>query len=280
MHIVCRTSNRLFVGLPLCRSPEYQTLNEQFTIHVFQDALKISMFPRFLRPFVGQYLTQVPKSVQRTIALVRPMIQQRLDNEKKYGPDWPDKPNDLTSWLLEDTEEHQKNVHDMALRLLTVNFAAIHTSTMAFNVLYDLAIHPEYVPAMRDEVEAVIGAEGWTKVAMGKLRKLDSFIKESQRLTTGALCQPFSGRREVESESIKHQMVSLSPDYIVFGMGRHACPGRFFAVNEIKVMLAHVLLTYDVKLPNNGPRPENVWMFANCSPNPTAEVLFRKRAAA
>ncbi|CAA7260276.1 unnamed protein product [Cyclocybe aegerita] len=326
MHIVCRTSNRLFVGLPLCRNTEYRTLNEQFTIHVFQDAQKISMFPRFLRPFVGRYLTQVPKSLRRTIALVGPMIQQRLDNEKRYGPDWPDKPNDLISWLLENAEGHQKNVYDIALRLLAVNFAAIHTSTMAFtNVLYDLAVHPECVSPMRNEVEVVIEAEGWTKVAMGKLRKLDSFIKESQRLTASALSvnrvalqdftfsngvtvpagtyiaavahdthvdgdnysNPdqfdgfrFSGRREVESESIKHQMVSLSPDYMVFGTGRHACPGRFFAVNEIKVMLAHVLLTYDVKLPNNGPRPENVWMLANSSPNPTAEVLFRKRAVA
>lgn len=39
---------------------------------------------------------------------------------------------------------------------------------------------------MREEVEAVIEAEGWTKLSMGKMRKVDSFIRESQRLSIGA----------------------------------------------------------------------------------------------
>ena len=48
--------------------------------------------------------------------------------------------------------------------------------------LYDLAAHPEYVKEMREEAEAMIGANGWTKPAMQGMRKIDSFLKESQRL--------------------------------------------------------------------------------------------------
>ncbi|KAJ7808529.1 hypothetical protein B0H14DRAFT_2197346, partial [Mycena olivaceomarginata] len=34
-----------------------------------------------------------------------------------------------------------------------------------------------------------------------------------------------------------------------FGHDKHACPGSiFFAVTELKAMLAHVILNYDVKL--------------------------------
>ena len=55
-------------------------------------------------------------------------------------------------------------------------------------------------------------------------------------------------------------------------------PGRFFAVNELKAMLAHILMTYDVKLPENTPRPPNIWFQTTCSPNPYASLLFRKRA--
>lgn len=54
-------------------------------------------------------------------------------------------------------------------------------------------------------------------------------------------------------------------------------PGRFFAVNEIKAMLAHVLLNYDVKLAD-GKRPECIWQQGLSAPNPFAKVLFRKRA--
>lgn len=35
-----------------------------------------------------------------------------------------------------------------------------------------------------------------------------------------------------------------------FGWGRHACPGRFFAANEIKMIVATYILTYDIRLPD------------------------------
>jgi hypothetical protein len=38
------------------------------------------------------------------------------------------------------------------------------------------------------------------------------------------------------------------PDSLEFGHGSHACPGRFFAVNVLKAIVAHLLLKYDLKL--------------------------------
>lgn len=49
-------------------------------------------------------------------------------------------------------------------------------------------------------------------------------------------------------------------------------------MNEIKTILAYIVLNYDVKMPNDGERPANLWFGANCSPDPKAEVMFRKRA--
>ena len=43
-------------------------------------------------------------------------------------------------------------------------------------------------------------------------------------------------------------------------------------------MLAHIVLNYDVKMANDNGRPENLWFGPSTLPNPTAEVLFRKRA--
>lgn len=49
-------------------------------------------------------------------------------------------------------------------------------------------------------------------------------------------------------ESAAHnQFVSVSPNSLTFGYGRHACPGRFFAANEIKMIVARALLTYDIR---------------------------------
>jgi cytochrome P450 len=34
--------------------------------------------------------------------------------------------------------------------------------------------------------------------------------------------------------------VSTSNEHIIFGHGKHACPGGFFASNEIKIILIHL----------------------------------------
>ncbi|KAF5614628.1 ent-kaurene oxidase [Fusarium tjaetaba] len=57
----------------------------------------------------------------------------------------------------------------------------------------------------------------------------------------------FRMRSDPEMESKAH-LVSTSSIHMGFGHGRHACPGRFFASNEAKVLLAHLIYKYDWKL--------------------------------
>ena len=54
-------------------------------------------------------------------------------------------------------------------------------------------------------------------------------------------------------------------------------PGRFFAVAELKAMLAWFVLHYDVKMEKEGVFPEPTYFQEQCPPNYTAKVLFRKR---
>ena len=82
-----------------------------------------------------------------------------------------------------------------------------------------------------------------------------------------------------DTESLKHHMVTPNLDYLLFGHGRHACPGRFFAVNELKAMMAHLLLTYDVKLENEGVPPPPRWFGPALIPDGKAEVMFRARTS-
>ena len=49
-------------------------------------------------------------------------------------------------------------------------------------VLYRLLANPEYIGPLREEVDAVITEEGWTKAGMDMMHKIDSFIRESQRV--------------------------------------------------------------------------------------------------
>ena len=88
----------------------------------------------------------------------------------------------------------------------------------------------------------------------------------------------FSKMREGEGSAKKVGMVSSSQDHLSFGHGRHVCPGRYFAACELKLMFAHIVMTYDVKLEVEGVRPPDMWVMTACVPNQNAKVLFRKRA--
>ncbi|KAJ7717646.1 cytochrome P450 [Mycena maculata] len=326
--VVSRVSNQLFIGLPKCRDPDYIKITTQFALDVAKDALLLHLIPSSLRSLAARLFGHLETSTRNIMKHVGPMIQHRIEMDDKYGPDWPngDRPNDLISWLLDEARGHpeRRTVRNLTHTLLHLNFAAIHTTTQGFlHAFYTLASHPEYVQPLREEIESVTKSEGWTKAAMGKMVKLDSFMKESSRLAPGAavgvmrkalkdftfsdgttvpagtlIALPilaehhsqanytnggafdpfrFSRMREEAGEGIKHQMASLTHDFLTFGLGRHACPGRFFAVNEQKLIMAHVLVTYDFKL-KDGVSAEDEWVWIVGSANKTAEIMFKKRS--
>lgn len=65
-----------------------------------------------------------------------------------------------------------------------------------------------------------------------------------------------------------------------FGYGRHACPGRFFATNEIKMVLARLILEYDIKMPDGQTeRYPQIEMGRMTLPNPQKTLLFKKVVA-
>lgn len=51
---------------------------------------------------------------------------------------------------------------------------------------------------------------------------------------------------------------SVSPTFQSFGFGRHACLGRFFAANELKLLLAYIVQHYDLQMQEK--RPETTWI--------------------
>ncbi|KAL1733057.1 cytochrome P450 [Schizophyllum commune] len=326
MAMVSRVSNRYFVGLPLCRDKDFIASNMQFAIDVFQAAMKIRKYPAWLRPLIGNYLAPYKNQRKYISGHIGAVVAQRIAEDDKYGKDREDRPVDLISWILNHTPTELRTVEDVVLRVMSFNFAAIHTSTNTFaNVLFHLAAEPDkYLQPLRDEVEEVVAKHGWTKTAMREMYKLDSFLRESGRFnglgcfsmtrkvvkkggytfsdgtkvpegaTVGVASHATHWREENykdahvfdgfrfsrmrEADKTKYQMVNTDCEFLLFGHGYHACPGRFFAANELKAMLAHLVFYYDVQLEGSSRvKPENEWNTTSASPNRTAKVMFRKR---
>ena len=88
----------------------------------------------------------------------------------------------------------------------------------------------------------------------------------------------FLREREKPDKSNTWQHVALYPSHMGIGYGEHACPGRFFASNEIKIALAHLLLKYDWK-PAEG-HDKASWEFeANSLTTSKCKIQLRRRKA-
>ncbi|KAK3321251.1 putative cytochrome P450 [Cercophora scortea] len=76
----------------------------------------------------------------------------------------------------------------------------------------------------------------------------------------------------------KAQFVAAHPQSMAFGYGRHACPGRFFAGDEIKAITAYLVKHYDMKFPEGQGRPASMEVETQYLPSHSATVLFKRRA--
>jgi cytochrome P450 len=70
-------------------------------------------------------------------------------------------------------------------------------------------------------------------------------------------------------------LVDTSVTFLGFSHGRHACPGRFFAANMLKLFLAHMTTHYDVQPLPERPEPLSVWSFLVA--NPFVKIRVKRR---
>ncbi|KAL0938574.1 cytochrome p450 [Colletotrichum truncatum] len=73
--------------------------------------------------------------------------------------------------------------------------------------------------------------------------------------------------------------VTTGPEYLPFGHGKHACPGRFLIDFELKMIISYVLGHYDVEFPPeyNGKRPPNYWLTEAMFPPESAKIRIRRK---
>ncbi|KAI1135209.1 ent-kaurene oxidase [Hypoxylon sp. FL0543] len=356
---VARLSGRVFVGSALNRVEEWMDVSINFAVTAFLAVIKLQFFPPWMRP-AAQYLVSelctIRRDLEKAQSMLTPIIEERIRDGETPGYE---KPDDFAQWLLDALPEDQKGDYYIQGKLqLLLSAASIHTtSNLTTDCIYDLAVHQDMQELLREEAREVLeDDEAWGKKdSMARLKKLDSFIKESQRLSGNVtsfirkvmkpidlsdgthlpagtnLLAPMAGvavdsryypdpevfdglrfwklrqQQHSTSSSIstastpspspspspsppsptdeqvnpnangKWQFTSISDTAMNFGLGKHACPGRFFASCEIKMILAYLLLNYDIKLKDGEGRPAPNMFMMTKSPSTTAEILFRRR---
>ncbi|KAK2760595.1 cytochrome p450 monooxygenase [Colletotrichum kahawae] len=199
LRMVGLMSGRVFVGLPLSRDEEWLAASINFTVDVAKSRVAMLRLHPLIRPlFLGflpevQHMLKEQKRAQEWMKpLVADFVQNELNLEEK--PAKPGSRGAFISWMMKYLPQERRTAEAVGNNQMLLSFAAIHTtsSTTTFAVM-DLLGHPEYIQPLREEIQQVIAEDGYqqdesgknylSKTSLNKLKKLDSFIKESQRLS-------------------------------------------------------------------------------------------------
>ncbi|KAJ5636932.1 cytochrome P450 [Penicillium longicatenatum] len=195
LDFVARVSARIFLGKPLCRNPEWLEVSTQFTENVFVSLVFLRLLPMWTHGIANWFMPSSYKGtayVRKAKKLLVPEILRRRENEANGIEEEEESKLNLLSWMMEIATAEESDPASLAHLEVVMSLASIHTSQMnAVHVLYDLLAHPEYLEPIRKEIRDVAKELGpwmtWEKPAFSKLRKLDSFMRESQRFNPPTL---------------------------------------------------------------------------------------------
>lgn len=80
---------------------------------------------------------------------------------------------------------------------------------------------------------------------------------------------------EKEARSPNKAAATTDVDYAVWGHGKHACPGRVFAVIVVKMIIAYMVENYELR--HWDERPANIWIGDTPVPPRNLMVGVRRR---
>ncbi|KAH8731814.1 cytochrome P450 [Phaeosphaeriaceae sp. PMI808] len=349
MRLVPRLTNRMLVGPELCREQKYLDAVIAFTVDVIRTQAIMPLFPKVFHSVIGPLLG-LPSKYHYWLSsrFTLPMIKGRLiDLEQKDRGlfayrSWKE-PHDFITWSIRTAQAEGRRAEldpvRIAQRIMPLNFAAIHTTSLTgYETMVNiLSADPNVIESLREEAYHILQEEGgWTKKGLSRMHRIDSTIRESQRLSPIALT--FSHRKVVAKEGIitpegthikcgttlacpwtpiandeeyhgptefdafrysraKEQYEAMTPEekekvdtlkmkqtglvttsnqHLPFGHGRHACPGRFFVSNELKMAFAYLLLNYDFKPLKE--RPKKLLLVRYQVPLP-AQIELKRRTS-
>jgi len=188
---VARLSARVIGAPELGKNDEWLGICLSFTQKSMEAAHALrASWPPYTR-WAARWFSPAVKIVladrKRATEIITPVLEVRRQASKLPLEKRP-RFNDGVQWLMEhyDAQNRKLTPEILTEHELFLAVASIHSSSsITLSILYDL-LDEKHVDAKKeilDEIEAVSKEyPSWTRPAVAKLLKLDSFMKESQRL--------------------------------------------------------------------------------------------------
>lgn len=188
MRLVSRISARIFHSAAAAENNHWLDIATEHVHSTVVWTERLKKWPAILRPFVYRFVKGRGYMMQR-FEEGKTIVAQTLQEKKAYGGAPLSDPPSLLDHLCDGVVDPD-DVEGHTVAQINLVVAAIQSmASSVTQCLMDLAMHPEYVPGILEEIRMVIGSNGGVvdKRVMTEMWKLDSFIKETQRFNPSDL---------------------------------------------------------------------------------------------
>ncbi|CBF83094.1 hypothetical protein AN3253.2 [Aspergillus nidulans FGSC A4] len=187
--VAAKIAARAMVGPSFCRDPRWLDISVNYTESLFRTIVILRLFPGWTHPVLSRCLPSYwagKRYLQRAKGILGPKIDEliRRNDTGEWSPERTESDFNVLCWLVEAAKGRDRNAETLAHIEVLLALAAVHTILLRLvNVLYDLVAHPALFEELKEEIQDIGFNEDWNFGSYNKLRKLDSVLRESQRLS-------------------------------------------------------------------------------------------------
>ncbi|KAF2014336.1 cytochrome P450 [Aaosphaeria arxii CBS 175.79] len=285
--LVSQINSYCFVGPELAQNEEFVTAAGDFAQEVMVTGEILQFFPRALAPIIASLSTNFKRSERILVSYLRTTILERIRICEDNIPH-AQRPVDCIQWIVETMiRKSDYNVDHIIQEFLALWFGSVHQVSMSLvYALYHLIDNPTQIGLLREEMSSVddwttslssLPNLDRLLVESAKLHPSDSISMRRKALQTYRfrdgtvvnkgdwVCVPL--RRfpaKISSHAIpSHQssessgktdgglntsFTNLGADFPLWGMGKHACPGRFYASSILKLLVGNIIMNFDIDI--------------------------------
>ncbi|KAK2036118.1 cytochrome P450 [Colletotrichum somersetense] len=187
MLLTTRATARVFLGEGVCRDLNWVKATCDYAGAIFVAADQLRAWPVILRPIVHWFLPAC-RHTRTVVKEARKIIQPILHNRRQLrqqlvaqGKSTTDL-NDGPEWYEQASNGNQLEYDPVAAQLFLAVGSNHSTADLLTQIMLQIALHPEYIEHLSQEIMTTIFRDGWTHNALLKMGLMDSFMKESQRI--------------------------------------------------------------------------------------------------
>ena len=143
-----------------------------------------------------------------------------------------------------------------------------------------VGFHRKALSAIKLSDSSEIPSGMYINVAAGPMSRDATFYTEPNNFDPGRFYRPSFANPDKPAPPPEYEFTGIERGNVVWGNGRLTCPGRWYASAMNKLIIASLLVRYEIQFPEEQTtRPQSIYYDGTAIPSPTQEILLCEYAS-